>query len=238
MESIKPIRGIYDPVREMKKFASDEERFSLMREKLYTAVVSDVLDGLGLRAQAMRHDIRPVHPDFVVVGRARTAYWVGEYRERENPYENEIKLIDSLRPWDVSVHSTDFSGLIAPWGELLSTASKMRGSTGAVVDAFTRDVKKIIELGFPVFTRGIKPLDSRGRGYIQAYDVPIPCGDVVVGPGEIVFGDYDGIMVIPREVEDEVISRALEKVSGENSTRRELLEGKLLGDVYEKYGVL
>lgn len=219
-------------------FRSDEERFKLMRERLYTAVVSDVLDSLGFRSQAMRHDIRPLHPDFVVVGRARTALWVREYMDRENPYENEIELIDSLRPGDVTVHSTDFSGQIAPWGELLSTASKMRGSTGAVVDAFTRDVKRIIEMGFPVFTRGIKPLDSRGRGYLQAFDVPIPCGDITVRPHDLVFGDYDGVIVIPREVEDEVLSRALEKVSGENNTRRELLEGKLLAEVYEKYGVL
>jgi len=222
----------------MATFSSDEERFNLMRDRLYTAVVSDVLDSLGFRNQAMRHDIRPLHPDFVVVGRARTAFWMREYRVRENPYANEIELIDSLRPGDVTVHSTDFSGQIAPWGELLSTASKMRGSTGAVVDAFTRDVKQIIEMGFPVFTRGIKPLDSRGRGYIQAYDVPIPCGDMTVRPNEIVFGDYDGVMVIPEEVEDEVLSQALEKVSGENNTRRELLEGKLLADVYERYGVL
>jgi len=220
------------------RFSSDDEKFALMKEKLYTAVVSDVLDSVGFRHQAMRHDIRPLHLDFVVVGRARTAYWIEEYKVRDNPYLNEIELIDSLRPGDVSVHSTDPTWNIAPWGELLSTASKMRGSTGAIVDACTRDVKMIIEMGFPVFTRGIKPLDSQGRGYIEAYDVPIKCGDVTVKPEEIVFGDYDGIVVIPREVEDEVLSKALEKVTGENKTRKELLEGKLLADVYKKYGVL
>ena len=222
----------------MMPFNSDEERFNLMRGRLYTAVVSDVLDSLGFRNQAMRHDIRPLHPDFIVVGRARTALWITEYKVRENPYKNEIELIDSLRPGDVTVHSTDFSHLIAPWGELLSTASKMRGSTGAIVDAFTRDVKRIIEMDFPVFARGIKPVDSQGRGYLQAFDVPIQCGDITVRPNEIVFGDYDGIVVIPKEVEDEVLSKALEKVSGENNTRKELLNGKLLADVYEKYGVL
>lgn len=220
------------------KFGSDQERFAVLREKLYTAVVSDMLDSVGFRHQAMRHDIRPLHPDFVIVGRARTAYWIEEYKVRDNPYVNEIELIDSLRPGEVSVHSTDLSWNIAPWGELLSTASKMRGSTGAIVDACTRDVKKILEMGFPVFTRGIKPLDSRGRGYLEAYDVPIRCGDVTVRPGQIVFGDYDGIVVIPQEVEDEVLAKALEKVTGENNTRRELLEGRLLMDVYKKYGIL
>ena len=220
------------------KYGSDEETFALIREKLYTAVVSDELDRLGFRNQAMRHDIRPLHPDFVVIGRARTALWIPEYRERDNPYLNEIKLIDSLRPGDVSVHSTDLSWQIAAWGELLSTASMMRGSTGAVVDCLTRDVKQILSIRFPVFARGIKPLESAGRGYIEAFDVPIPCGDVMVKPNEIVFGNYDGVVVIPVEVQDEVLSRALEKVTGENKTREELLQGKLLADVYEKYGVL
>jgi regulator of RNase E activity RraA len=220
------------------RFSSDEERFTLLNERLYTPVVSDVLDSLGFLNQAMRHDIRPLHTDFVVVGRARTALWIEEAKVRDNPYLNEIRLIDSLRPGDVTVHSTDLSWNIAPWGELLSTASKMRGSTGAVVDALTRDVKQIINMNFPVFSRGIKPVDSKGRGYVEAIDVTIPCGDITVRPNEVVFGDYDGIVVIPREIEDEVLSRALEKVSGENKTRRELLDGKLLAEVYEKYGIL
>ncbi len=220
------------------RFSSDEERFTLLNERLYTPVVSDILDSLGFLNQAMRHDIRPLHPDFVVVGRARTALWIEEAKVRDNPYLNEIRLIDSLRPGDVTVHSTDLSWNIAPWGELLSTASKMRGSTGAVVDALTRDVKPIINMNFPVFSRGIKPVDSKGRGYVEAIDVTIPCGDITVRPNEVVFGDCDGIVVIPREVEDEVLSRALEKVSGENKTRKELLDGKLLAEVYKKYGVL
>ena len=123
------------------KSNSDNEKFDLIQSNLYTAVVSDALDETGFRNQVMRHDIRPLHPDFVVLGRARTAFWINEYKVRENPYENEIQLIDSLQPGDVTVHSTDLSNKIAPWGELLSTASKIRKSNGAIVDAFTRDVK-------------------------------------------------------------------------------------------------
>lgn len=220
------------------KFRSDQERFNLIYSKLYTAVVSDVLDDLGFINQAMRHDIRPLHPDFVIVGRARTAFWINEYKVRENPYEMEIQLIDSLQPGDVTVHSTDLSNEIASWGELLSTASKMRNSNGAIMDSFTRDVKKIISMNFPVFAKGIKPVDSRGRGYLQAFDIAISCGDITVRPKEIVFGDYDGVVVIPKEVEDEVITNALEKVSGEDKTRTELLKGMLLAEVYKKHGVL
>ncbi len=220
-------------------FATDYERFAVIRQRLYTPVVSDTLDSLGFRGQAMRHDIRPLHPDFMVVGRARTLLWMNTYEPvKPNPYVNEIRAVDSLKPGDVSVHSTDYSWNIAPWGELLSTASRLRGSTGTIVDALVRDVKKIIAMDFPTFARGIKPLDSCGRGFVADIDVPILCGEVEVRPGELVFGDYDGIVVIPREVEEEVLARALAKVEGENRTRDELLQGRLLGEVYAKYGVL
>ncbi|MDP3064817.1 MAG: RraA family protein [Chloroflexota bacterium] len=221
------------------KTRSDEEKFALIRQKLYTPVVSDTLDSLGFRHQAMRHDIRPLHPDFVVVGRARTLLWMSTCAEvKPNPYVNEIKAIDALVPGDVTVHSTDHSWTVAPWGELLSTASRMRGSTGAIVDALVRDVKRIIAMDFPTFARGIKPVDSRGRGFAADFDITIQCGEVEVHPGEIVFGDYDGIVVIPKEAEEETLARALAKVEGENNTRMELLQGRLLGDVYKKYGVL
>jgi regulator of RNase E activity RraA len=222
----------------MTTFESEIELQQFLKEKVYSAVVSDVLDEYGYRNQVMRHDIRPIHPDFVVVGRARTAFWVNEYTERENPYENEINLIDSLQQGEVTVHSTDYSYQIATWGELLSTASMLRGSTGAIVDSLTRDIKKIIQIGFPVFSRGIKPTDSKGRGYLLATDVPIICGDITVNPGEIVLGDYDGVVVIPKQIEKEVIQSCIEKIEGENNTRRELYEGKTLAEVYEKYGVL
>jgi regulator of RNase E activity RraA len=222
----------------MTAFKSENELQQFLKEKVYTAAVSDVLDDYGYRNQVMRQDIRPLHPDFVVVGRARTAFWVNEYTDRANPYENEINLIDSLQQGEVTVHSTDYSYQIATWGELLSTASMLRGSTGAIVDSLTRDIKKIIQIGFPVFSRGIKPTDSKGRGYLLATDVPIMCGDITVTPGEIVLGDYDGVVVIPKQIEKDVIQSCIEKIEGENNTRRELYEGKTLAQVYEKYGVL
>ena len=221
------------------KWKSDADKLAWIREKLYTPVVSDTLDGLGLRQQAMRHDIRPLHPDFVVVGRARTLLWMATYEPvKPNPYVNEIKAIDSLRPGDVAVHSTDHSWTVAPWGELLSTAAKMRGANGTIVDAVVRDVKRIVAMGFPTFARGIMALDSWGRGFVADVDVTIQCGGVEVKSDDLVFGDYDGIVVIPKAVEDEVLQRAFHKVTSENHTRDELLQGRPLGEVYEKYGVL
>jgi len=218
---------------------SDQEKFDVIRQRLYTPVVSDTLDRLGFMKQAMRHDIRPLHPEFTIVGRARPLLWMNTYQPIEpNPYVNEIRAIDSLRPGDVAVHSTDHSWNVAPWGELLSTAAKMRGANGTVADACVRDVRRIIEMGFATFARGIMPLDSWGRGFVADVDVAVECGGVHVTPGELIFADYDGIIVVPKEVEDEALNRALEKATGENRTREALLQGRLLAEVYEQYGVL
>lgn len=126
----------------------------------------------------------------------------------------------------------------APWGELMTTAAIARGARGAILDAFVRDVKKIIKLGFPVFAVGIKPLDSKGRGYMVDYDCPVECGGVPIESGDLVFADYDGVVVIPQEAEEEVLRRALEKAQMENLSKKELQAGCYLREVYAKYGVL
>jgi regulator of RNase E activity RraA len=136
------------------------------------------------------------------------------------------------------VHSTDFAGTNAPWGELMSTIAKRNGAVGCICDSMIRDCKRIIDMRFPVFYGGIRPLDSLGRGRVMAYDVPVRCGDVVVRPGELIFSDFDGVVAIPREVEDKVLELAYEKVYKENQSRRDLLNGDSLRVVYDRYGVL
>jgi regulator of RNase E activity RraA len=216
--------------------------FALMRENLYVAVMCDVLDALGYRRQAMHPRLRPLLPDMKncgFVGRARTLRWMEtDYIVEGDPYGMEIEAIDSLRPGDVVVHSTDRGGTIVPWGELMTTVAKRRGAVGCVCDAAIRDCTRIVDLGFPVYSAGISPVDSKGRGRVMAYDVPVQCGEIVVESGQIVFADYDGIVVIPAEVERAAIERALEKVEGENVTRRELQAGRSLREVYEEYGIL
>ena len=127
---------------------------------------------------------------------------------------------------------------IAPWGELLSTAARARGAAGALMDGCTRDIKAIRAMGFPVFHGGIAPLDSRGRGRVMAIDVPIECAGVAVSSGDLVFGDADGVVVIPRAREEDVLRLALAKVAGERSTLRDLQAGQSLGEVFARYGVL
>jgi regulator of RNase E activity RraA len=211
-----------------------------VRQRLFTAVLSDVMDRLGYTRQAMAAKIRPLDLSLVMVGRARTGFYVDVFEaiEGENPYELEIALIDDLRPGEVAVLGCGHSGRIAPWGDLLSTASRARGAVGCVTDGLVRDIKSIVEARFPVFHGGIGPLDSRGRGQMVGIDTLIECAGAPVRSGDIVFGDADGVVVIPQAIEDEVLALAFEKVKGEDSTKKELLAGTPLGVVFAKYGIL
>lgn len=212
-----------------------------LRGILYSAVLSDVLDDFGYTRQALPPYVRPLDDSLKMVGYARTGLFTNTYevREGENPYEIEIALIDDLKPNDVAVLGcAGPTTRLAPWGELLTTASRKRGAVGCVTDGLVRDVRHIRDLEFPVFHGGIGPLDTRGRGKMVARDVTIECGGVTVRSGDVVFGDVDGVVIIPREIAAEVIEAALRKVTSENNTRDELENGLLLGEVYAKYGVL
>lgn len=223
-------------------FRNDHEIFEFVKSELYVPVVCDMLDSLGFRHQAMHQRLRPLQPDIAkcgFVGRARTIRWMEtDYIVEDDPYGLEIEAMDSLKPGDVVVHSTDYSGTNAPWGELMSTVAKRNGAVGCICDSQIRDCLKIIEMGFPVYYTGIRPLDSMGRARVMAYDVPIQCGEVLVRPGELLFADFDGIVVIPQNVEEKVLKLAVEKVGKENASRKELHEGKSLREVYNKYRIL
>lgn len=212
----------------------------LMRT-LYSPVLSDVMDGMGYPNQACRPFMRPLDESLTFYGRARTGLYAHAYSvlDDENPYELEIRLLDDLKPGDVAVFACNGpTDRMAPWGELLTTAAMARGATGCVTDGLVRDVRYIRELKFPVFHGGIGPLDSRGRCKMVEMDRPIECGGVAVRTGDIAFGDVDGVVFVPQAIADEVFTRAIDKMQAENHTRDELRAGKLLAEVYEKYGVL
>ena len=217
------------------------EDFKQLSRELYSAVLSDVMDEFGLMSQAMRPFVRPLDEGLVMMGLARTGLFANTFgvREGENPYEIEIALLDDLRPGDVTVIACNGpTERIAPWGELLTTASIARGAVGCVTDGLVRDLRHIRPLNYPVFHGGIGPLDSRGRARMIEMDSVIECGGVTVRPGDIVFGDVDGVVVLPQAKATEIIARAQEKVRSEDHTRDELRQGRLLREVYEKYGVL
>jgi regulator of RNase E activity RraA len=212
-----------------------------IRQTLYTAVLSDVLDHFGYRDQALPSFIRPLDDTLKLVGYARTGLFMPAYQvlDGENPYEFEIALIDDLGDDDIVVLACDGpTERLVPWGELLTTASLRRGAVGCLTDGMVRDVRQIRDLRFPVFHGGIGPLDSRGRGKMMGYDVPVECGGVAISSGDLIFGDVDGVVVIPRAVAGDVVDAAFAKVNGENVTREEIESGALLSEVYAKYGIL
>lgn len=223
-------------------FDTDVEIFSYVKENLYVPVVCDILDSLGYRNQTMHQRVRPLLPDIRncgFIGRARTARWMEtDYVVEDDPYGLELDLMDSLKPGDVVIHSTDYGGTNAPWGELMSTIAMRNGAAGTVCDSQVRDCVRIIDMGFPVYYSGIRPLDSKGRARVMAYDVPVMCAEVLVHPGDLVYADYDGVVVIPQAVEKEVLHLAHEKAKKETTSRQELLSGSSLRVVFEKYGVL
>lgn len=212
--------------------------FSSIQEKLYSAVIADILDDFGFRDQAFDHGIRPIDPSFKLVGKAFTILATDVYEVREDPYAKELEAIDGLTEGGVVVATTNGSSGAALWGELLSTAAVSKGSRGAVIDGFTRDSNGIIEMRFPTFTRGYSPLDSKGRIEVIAYGVPIRCGGVVVRTGDIIFGDRDGVVIIPEGVSRDVLFKATEKVKSESRMKSALQHGMGIMEAYREYGIL
>jgi len=208
--------------------------------QLNPAILSDVLDDLGITNQVMSIGMRPLDESLTLCGRARTgAYMEVPYLEEGiNPYRLEIALVDDLRKNDVAVLSCGGSSRIAPWGGLLSTAAKARGSAGCVTDGYVRDIMEIRRLEFPVFAGGVAPLDSKGRGQIMSTDVPVICDGVRICPGDLVVGNADGVVVVPQEHELNVMAKTLEKHIGEDNSINELRAGNYLRDVFDKYGIL
>jgi regulator of RNase E activity RraA len=210
-----------------------------IRQQLFTSVLSDCLDSVGHSNQAMPSRIRPLDEASVLCGRARTAAFIESRSfDETNPYALEIALIDSLKGDEVPVFACANSLQVAPWGELLSTAAKARGSAGAIMDGCVRDVKAIRRMNYPVFHGGIGPLDTKGRATISVIDEPIICAGVAVSSGDLVFGDADGVVVVPQAIEKEVLRLAFEKVQGEKNTLADLQRGDLLADVFARYKIL
>lgn len=219
------------------------ERIALydrMARELYVAVISDILDGLGYRNQVLQASIRPLDPasQHVLVGCAATIQCAPQYEIPTEPYTGVIAAIDSLQPGDVAVLGTGGHEGSAYWGELFSNASLARGARGTVIDGFHRDTRKVLDLGYPLFSTGARPFDSAGRATVVGFGRPIICGGVLVRPNDVIFAEIDGIAVIPHEVADETVARAFEKAAKEDRCRDDLRAGALLGEVWKKYKVL
>ncbi|HEY8368988.1 MAG TPA: RraA family protein [Thermodesulfobacteriota bacterium] len=212
--------------------------YDALAARLGSALLADILDDLGVRTSVMRHTIRPLFDRAVAVGRAATMLAVDVYETPAEPYRHLMEGLDALEPGAVVVVTTNGSTRAALWGELLSTATASRGGRGAVLDGLARDARRIEAMGFPVFSTGLSPADSKGRCEVIAHGVTIEAGGVRVRPGDLVFGDRDGVVVVPQELEAEAVRRALRKASEENRVREALRGGMPVTEAFRRYGVL
>ena len=210
----------------------------MMRESLYTAVVCDALDSLGLRSQSPRVQLRSFTVDVLLVGRCKTTLWADMYHDDPKPYELELAAVDSCQTDDVLIAAAGGSMQSALWGELLSTAARNSGCVGAIVDGAVRDVARMRKMGFPAYARGCLPYDSQDRQRVIDLDVPVEIDGVRFCPGDLVFADADGVVVVPRDSEREVLGRSWQKVCEENTTRDAIRGGMKAGEAYRRYGVL
>jgi 4-hydroxy-4-methyl-2-oxoglutarate aldolase len=210
----------------------------MARGALFSAVVSDALDALSLRGQSPAVTLLPLTTDAVLIGRARTTLWADVEDDDEPPYAKELAAVDACLPDEVFVAAAGGSLRSAVWGELLSTAARSRGCAGAVVDGAVRDVRSMRAMGFPVFARGTCARDSRFRQKVVACDVPVVIGGTCFRPGDLVVADPDGVVVVPRQVEEEVLRRAWSKVIEEHALRRTIERGMTASEAYRRYGVL
>jgi 4-hydroxy-4-methyl-2-oxoglutarate aldolase len=221
------------------EFATEQDLLAYLEQHAYAAVFSDVMDEMGYRSQAVSPDalIRPLSDTFVSAGRAVTLLNALDTNEEE-PYDLVIKCIDSLAPGSLLVTTANVRVTTGIMGELTATALRVKKCRGAIVDGYTRDARKIIAMGYPTFAWGSSPIDTTGRVRVVDYNIPITIGGVEITPGDLVFADLDGIMVIPKKAEKDILDGVLHRISTENTVRRELAEGKPMSEVWSRYGVL
>lgn len=223
--------------------APAHERFSAarlaeLRGQIGSSLVSDALDGVGLRHQALAEGYAPLVVEGAVVGYAFPTRLEAAEEIPEVPYAGLLAALDAIGPGEVWVGATGGFRGAALWGELLSTACMASGAVGALVDGYVRDRAMILSLGFPVLCRGADPRDVNGRGEVVAHNVTVQIDGVTVAPGDLVVGDDDGVVIVPQALIDEVVGAALEKTSGESRFRQAVREGMPPGEAFERFGVL
>ncbi len=230
----------------MTTYADDAALFAAMRARLFTAVVGDILDTMGLLHQFLPPNIRALRDDMVVLGRAMPVLEAdffgvsdrsGNAEISAKPFGLMFHALDSLKPHEVYVAS-GASPRYALWGELMSTRALHLKAAGAVVDGYCRDSAGILALNFPTFSYGTYAQDQGPRGKVVDYGVPIEIGGVRIRPGDVIFGDRDGVLVIPREAEADAIARAFEKVATENKVRLAIEGGMSTVEAFERFGVM
>lgn len=221
----------------MKPWKDQDEMFSLMREKLYTPVVGDILDQMGLVHQFLPQDIRPLRDDMKLAGKAMTVLMTDVYGKQEKPFGYLTEALDQLEKNEIYI-AAGGTRRCAYWGELLTATARTRGAASAVLDGWHRDTPQVLAQNWPVFSAGCYAQDSSVRTQVTQFRCPIEIGGVNILPGDIIFGDVDGVLIIPQGVVEETVSLALEKASGEKLVRKAIEGGMSATEAFAKFGIL
>ena len=216
---------------------TDAELFDLIRAELYTPVVGDILDALGKYHQFLPQPVQPMRENMIVAGRAMPVLMIDVHGPQKKPFGLLTAALDDLKPGEVCITGGG-DMRCAYWGELLTATARTRGAVGAVVDGFHRDTPKVLEQNWPVFSRGRYAQDSSVRTAVADFRCPIEIGGVWIEPGDLVFGDLDGVVIVPRAMETEVITCALEKARGEKVVRKAIEGGMTATAAFKKFGIL
>lgn len=216
------------------KYLKYDEKLS----KCFSAVIMDTLDKMNCRVRCMDSSVRPLAQSMRTWGEVVTAYFEKVAEVPEKPFKMEMEIIDNLKEGQVLVSQCNTNELSAAWGGLLSNAALGRKARGIVTDGGARDYNEIVELNFPTFCKGLTPYDSLGRMDVLDTNINIVCGGIRVTPGDLIFADVDGVVVVPQEMAEEVINLAWEKVKGESKVREVLRSGASVAETFEKYGIL
>ena len=227
----------------MLQWNSDNELFSIMKEVLYTAVLGDILDQKGYRHQFLPPEIRPLDSKMVMAGRAMPvlerdiAAEDGSSDASQAPFGLMLDALDSLKENEIYLCSGS-SPAYALIGEIMSARAQYLGAAGLVANGYIRDTRGILKLGIACFAHGSYAQDQAPRGVVTAYRVPIQVGDVTVEPGDILFGDCDGVLAIPRSIERQVIALAYEKATGEKTVLNAIRSGAAAKKAFADYGIM
>lgn len=215
----------------------DPARFGLVTQRLYTPVLGDILDNLGRVHQFLPAAIQALTPGMTVVGRAMPVLTADVFSPGTKPFGRLTEALDALSQGDVYL-ARRATLECAAFGEIMTAAAKARGAAGAVIDGYHRDTPKVLEQDWPVFSRGAYAQDAGVRATVLDYGVPCEMGAVRINPGDLIVRDRDGVLVIPADVEDEVLELALEKASTENEVRRAIEAGMTTTEAFATFGVL
>jgi regulator of RNase E activity RraA len=208
------------------------ERFAA----LYTAALADVLDDRGLREQTLPHELRPLAPGMRLAGPAFTVQGrPAETEDWDAAIRKTLAMLGSVPPGHVAVYACDHD-VAAHFGELSATSLAARDVAGCVLDGGCRDVRFIVDLGFPVFSRFVTPEDSTWRWQLEATQVPVTIGRVRIEPGDWIVADEDGVVAVPAAVAADVLAAAEAKAGTEDRIRAAVRDGMLPLDAYERYG--